>query len=72
MVNVWFPFLLWIFAIGSKINTPRLKRIALKVNGPIEAMPTRCATKAKPQMAAVINNKRSAFNPVWLSLSNYF
>jgi len=44
---------------------PSKNRIALNVNGPIWDMPKRCATKAKPQMMAVINNSKSALKPLW-------
>jgi len=37
------------------------KRIPLKRYGPINSMPITCATKAKPQMAAVKSSSSSYF-----------
>jgi len=42
---------------GSREREPRVNRAALKVKGPRYSMPTRWATNAKPQMAAVINSR---------------
>jgi len=45
---------------GRRDRLPRANRIPLNRKGPIYSMPTRWATKAKPQMAAVVRRRMSA------------
>jgi hypothetical protein len=44
---------------GANVKAPRANRTPLYVKGPTWSIPKRWATKAKPQIAAVINSKTS-------------
>ncbi len=45
---------------GTKEAPPNANRTPLNVNGPTWSMPTRCATKANPQIAAVSKSNASS------------
>ena len=47
---------------GTSTTLPRQKRTALNVKGPTCSMPARCATNAKPQMAAARSRVRLALS----------